>query len=425
MSDYALLEASLNKNNRELLTKHLRSHTIQPMTKGLLRSIEKYCAEVGHDTILRESFFGWFNTVEHATSPEKKLEPFKLAFAKWDRLADEGVLDVDVRLLVSKYMDLDVYTRILDVATKGAEGDPDTTPADIVNILDEYHTVSVDDDDREALDPFEVTTDITEFPDDVLSRGLEWPLEELNISCGPVRQGNLIEVGAYTETGKTTFVSHVITYMSKQLEEDDYVVWVNNEEAWTSVVSRLYQSALGKSGRDIDEDPEKHKELYNEAMGRHNRVRFLDSSIISADDIDRFCKRVKPKIIVIDMLDKVKGFSDAKRDDLRLQALYSQARDWAKLYGPVFLTSQATGDAAYQQWVRMDQLAGSKVAKQAEADVIITIGRTEIPGDENMRYLNIPKNKLHGGDRSLESERHGKWAVSINGEIGRYKGMDI
>ena len=424
MSDFALLQASLNTKNRELLERHLRPHAIQPMTKELLRGITEYDTHLGEDVpVTLESFKSWFKTVKHASSPDKKMEPYEFVFAKWERLVEEGAIETDVRLLLNKYIDLDIYARILDVATKGAEGDPDVTPEDITLILEEYHDASILEEDREALDPFEVTTSISEFADDVSTRGLEWPLEELNISCGPLRQGNFVAVGARPETGKTTFISHCATYMAPQLEEDDYILWVNNEEAWQSVVKRLYQSALGLTGVEIDSDIEKYEKMYHEAMGRTHRIRFMDNAVVSVDDIDKFVRRIKPKLIIIDMLDKVQGFHESKRDDIRIQRLYQQGREWCKVYGPVITTTQADASADGVQWIGMGQLAGSKVAKQAETDLIITIGRTDDEGEENMRYLNIPKNKLHGGDRSLESERHGKWPVSINSSIGRYKGM--
>lgn len=429
MSDYALLEASLSSKNYELLEKHLQPHALQSMTRELLKSLKEYHdlhITTGGTTTERDTFESWFFTTKHATSPEKKIDPYKFAFAKWNRLADAGSLETDVQVLLKTYVDLDVYTRILDLATKGAEGDPNITPDNISMLLDEYHATSINTSNPEAVDPYEVTTDITEFGHDILDKGLEWPLEELNISCGPLRQGNFVEVGAYPETGKTTFLSQMFTYMGPQLGPDDYIVWINNEERWQTVVERLYQSALGVSGRDIKKDPDSFKEKFDVAMGKEGRIRFLDSAVISVDAIDRFLARVKPKLIVIDMLDKVRGFEDSKRDDIRIQRLYQQGREWAKIYGPVVISSQADASASFQAWIRMDQLAGSKVAKQAEADAIITIGRKDPgidPAEENVRYIHLPKNKLPGGDRSLESERYGRWVVNLEREIGRYKGQ--
>lgn len=426
MSDYALLEASLIKANRELLEKHLKPHALQSMTRELLHCIDEYFSNTGTIEIERDSFKSWFFSVKHATSPAKKVEPYTFAFAKWEKLVDEGSIETDVQVLLKTYIDLDIYTQILDVATKGAEGDPNVTPETISRLLEDYEAMTLASEDPTAKDPFEVTTDMTEFGHEVLDEGLEWPLEELNISCGPLRKGNFIEIGAYPETGKTTMLAHTFTYMCSQLEPDDYAVWINNEERWQTVVERLYQSALGKSRREIKADSSCFKEEFDDAVGREGRIRFLDSAILTVDAIDRFLSRVKPKLIVIDMLDKVRGFEDSKRDDIRIQRLYQQGREWSKIYGPVIISSQADATASFQQWVRMDQLAGSKVAKQAEADAIITIGRkdsAEDPAEENMRYIHIPKNKLPGGDRSLESERYGRWAVQLEREIGRYKGF--
>jgi hypothetical protein len=51
-------------------------------------------------------------------------------------------------------------------------------------------------------------------------------------------------------------------------------------------------------------------------------------------------------------------------------------------------------------------MADSKTSKPSELDFIIGIGRTDKEGYENVRYINIPKNKLRGSIDSVESMRH-------------------
>jgi hypothetical protein len=66
-------------------------------------------------------------------------------------------------------------------------------------------------------------------------------------------------------------------------------------------------------------------------------------------------------------------------------------------------------------------LRGSKTDKAGEADLIITLGRDK--EEEYKRYLHLPKNKLWGSSATLEAHRHGKFEVSIQPEIARYKGV--
>jgi hypothetical protein len=135
---------------------------------------------------------------------------------------------------------------------------------------------------------------------------------------------------------------------------------------------------------------------------------------------------LNPAMIVFDQLDKVVGFDSkskgGERDDLRLGALYQWARELSHEYGPVIAASQASDTAEGEQWIYQNQLRGSRTDKAGEADAIITIGKVHEPTKENTRYIHVPKNKLHGGTRSIEKERHGKWEVTIKPEIARYEG---
>ena len=51
MSDFALLQASLDIKHRKLLERHLRPHAIQPMTKELLRGLNEYDAHIPGGTL--------------------------------------------------------------------------------------------------------------------------------------------------------------------------------------------------------------------------------------------------------------------------------------------------------------------------------------------------------------------------------------
>lgn len=179
---------------------------------------------------------------------------------------------------------------------------------------------------------------------------------------------------------------------------------------------------MGVPYKTFQQDPKAYALEYNRILGRHNRIRLIDKPAADYKYYQRELERIKPKLIIIDMLDKIHGFDNSKRDDLRLQSLYQWAREMAKIYGPVIASSQVDGTGADTEYIGMHQLAGSRVAKQGEADAIITIGRLEDEdkGHENRRYIYVPKNKLRGGTRSLESERRGKWISYIEPEVARF-----
>jgi hypothetical protein len=136
-------------------------------------------------------------------------------------------------------------------------------------------------------------------------------------------------------------------------------------------------------------------------------------------DVERVLKNGNYKLIVFNVLDKVKGFKEGGNETERLRLLYQWARGLASEYdAAVFVVAQADATAENCKYIYQDQLYNSKTAIQGEADVLITIGAMH--GIEDTRWLNIPKNKIPptpGVDVTLS---HGKEEVRFDGQRGRY-----
>ena len=133
---------------------------------------------------------------------------------------------------------------------------------------------------------------------------------------------------------------------------------------------------------------------------------------MSKRDIETIVQRYKPGLLVIDQIDKIKGFK-ADRDDLMLGAIYQWARELAKEYCPVIGVCQAAATAEGKKWLTSDDIAKSKTEKLAEADFVIGIGKSHDNGHENIRYLHLIKNKLTG--------LHQKISCRIDASVARYK----
>jgi hypothetical protein len=72
----------------------------------------------------------------------------------------------------------------------------------------------------------------------------------------------------------------------------------------------------------------------------------------------------------------------------------------------------------------MAHVAEAKTSKQAEADWILGIGRSNESGVEAIRYFNISKNKLLGDENTDPNQRHGRYEVYIRPEIARYEDLE-
>jgi hypothetical protein len=262
-----------------------------------------------------------------------------------------------------------------------------------------------------------VTDDLDEiYHKTVKKQGLRWRLESLNRSLGSLRRGDFGVVFARPEVGKTTFLASECTFMAGQAASP--VLWFNNEEQGEKVMLRCYQAALGQTLEQLFVDIKSAKDRFQKAT--KGNLRIIDEAILNKPQVESICASVKPSLILFDQIDKVVGFK-ADRDDLVLGAIYQWARELAKLHCPVIGICQADGTAEGVKWLTMAHVANAKTSKQAEADWILGIGRSNDAGYEAVRHFNISKNKLIGDTDSKPDMRHGKWDVLIDPMCARYK----
>jgi replicative DNA helicase len=416
--DFDLLQVLRNREQFNRFKPYIKEHAVGKETVKLINGMEEYFKSFPSAKEIDWDAFGtWFLVIKQAQLSKDSIPTYRTILDNLKSKAASPVADE----LLRHYITCDYATRIANEAVAVAGGKPGSDIDEIGKLLQGY--------DREVGRALKMSdlfvTDDTEVavPSDP---GLEWRLEELNISCGPLRQGDFIIIGARPETGKTTFITDQVSYMGEQMagKHERPIIHVNNEERSSKVKRRYIQSALGITLRDFMADQPKAIAEYQRKMGMKDRVLITGSGagLNSVKHLVPLFRDLNPALIVFDQLDKVAGFGDSDREDLRLGSLYQWARDLSHEYGPVLSASQASESAEGQQWIFQHQLRGSKTDKAGEADAIITIGKVHDPLKEHTRFIHIPKNKLDGGPRSVEKDRHGYWEVEIKPEIARYVG---
>jgi replicative DNA helicase len=284
-------------------------------------------------------------------------------------------------------------------------------------------TQSLQDERETSLEDIEVVSDDLEFllNETVQKPGLRWRLNCLNRSLGSLRKSNFGFLFARPETGKTTFLASECSFMLTQLNDaSGPIVWFNNEQAGNEVMLRIYQAFFGVTLAQLLANPKKYKKEFQEQT--KGRFKLVDDANVDRVRVEKVCKQLSPSLVVFDQIDKVKGFA-ADREDLRLGAIYIWARELAKQYCPVIGVCQADGSAENQKWLTMENVSNAKTSKQAEADWILGIGKTYSDGYENVRFLNISKNKLLGDEDSIPDLRHGKFETLMQQETARYEDM--
>lgn len=254
----------------------------------------------------------------------------------------------------------------------------------------------------------------------IKSPGLRWRLNCLNRSLGPLRPGDFGFVFARPETGKTTFLASEISFMAGQTQQP--VIWFNNEEQGEKVRLRIIQATLGYTADELWIDKAKTQSLYNDAT--KGLIRIVDEAAIYRGDVELVVKELQPSLVIFDQIDKLYGFAE-DRDDLHLGAIYIWARELAKRQKcAVIGVCQSDGTGEGVKWLTMSHVANAKTSKQAEADWILGIGRSNEVSTDDIRFFNISKNKLLGDDQTDPNDRHGRFEVYIRPMIARYEDLE-
>jgi len=250
----------------------------------------------------------------------------------------------------------------------------------------------------------------------IKGKGLVWRLKTLRKMFGSLRQGDFGFIFARPEVGKTTLLASEVSNFLPQMDKP--IVWFSNEESGAKIMLRIYQAYFGKTIVQIMGDVKHYKQRFQQET--QGRIKIYDNGAIHKNTVEKICETLQPGLIIFDSIDKLKGWKD-DRDDLVYKEIYQWAREMAKTYCPVVGVCHASAGAEGKKYLEMDDVAYAKTAKQGEADWILGLGATHNTGEEYIRFLHAPKNKLMGDEDMLEELRHGKQSVTIKPEYARFE----
>ena len=213
-----------------------------------------------------------------------------------------------------------------------------------------------------------------------------------------VSGGQLIEVGARPNTGKTSFHASLIAAPGGFAHQGAKCIVLCNEEPTHRVGARYLTAATGMSAREVRDNMAKAKAVYEPVM---NNIKIKEAGGRDMAWVESVCKSYKPDILVLDMGDKFSVDGSFARQDEALKACAIYARQIAKTYEcAVFYMSQLSAEAEGRSQLNQSMMEGSRTGKAAEADLMILIGKSpSVEGqdeDSPIRHINIVKNKLNG-----------------------------
>lgn len=379
-------------------------------------------------------FYLWFRGFKHPGLKDEAATVFKGVINQItediDPSLEQGLLE---RLVAagSAYQ----ITKLIEAFQNGDEVD---LRSGLEQIGDEYDAQI----NRKVRNPqvLDAIEDLLEQEKD--DTGLHWRLPSLNRSIKPLVGGDFVVIAGRPDKGKTTLISSELTFMAPQVDllypgENRSILWLNNEGPGKRIITRNFQSAIGPNGSTVEElvklnvpSGSKHKtrirDEYVAALGgRPGVLRVFDIHGYSNGEVENLIRKYNPALVVFDMVDNISfagmTMNNGQRTDQLLEAMYQ----WARLIGvkydtAVIATSQISGDGDGVQWPTLTMLKDSKTGKQGAADVIITIGATNEPQENDLRYIGTTKNKK----ARTGMPSNPRAVVQFDGDRARYKEFD-
>tara|TARA_R110000796_G_scaffold98800_3_gene206567 strand:- start:1880 stop:3103 length:1224 start_codon:yes stop_codon:yes gene_type:complete len=231
-----------------------------------------------------------------------------------------------------------------------------------------------------------------------------------------VNAGQLIEVGARPNTGKTSFHASTIAGPGGFASQGAKCIILCNEEGTHRVGARYLTAAAGMSARQVKDNIGQARAAYSQV---YDNIKIKDASNRDMNWVESVCKTFKPDILVLDMGDKFSRQAGFSRPDEALKANAIHARQIAKTHNcAVFYMSQLSAEAEGKVMLNQSMMEGSRTGKAAEADLMVLIAKSPtVEGQEEespLRHINIVKNKLNGW--------HGMVNCELDYQTARYVG---
>lgn len=226
-------------------------------------------------------------------------------------------------------------------------------------------------------------------------------IPELQAKTTGLHEVSFTIVGARPEVGKTALYTGLCAAPEGFIHQGAKVsVWRNEEDA--GMLARRFASAiLQEPSNRIHSNLDKFKKIIEGVDGTLNILKDDVTLNKSLRDIDAYLNNVECDILILDQIDNMLVDGRDPTGDVNLiDRLYKDCRKLSMKYKvSIIAFTQAGTGADGKLHFGYNELYGSKTAKAATADTILTIGamRDERDGSDNgVRMINYAKNKFGG-----------------------------
>lgn len=411
MIDLALLKVIKRKERLNKVSKFLCKESLDSRTNLVIEEIETYFDNNSQEEIVN------FDLLKSMLYKKCKTEEEQNIYNILVNKMQEDLPESAEKQLVNKLIELNYATKINNVI-QDYKIDPN------VNVLSNINDITISaKQSLERNNNYEFAGFEEAFEDDKNScnGGLEWQLDCLNQAMRPLQTGDMIIVAARPDKGKTTFLTQALTHFATQT--DNVIIWLNNESKKERILKRVIQSSLKATNKEMNAMLDSHSLLdnYVNVVGDKDKIRVYDIHSWNTYKVEELLEsQSKPiGVIVFDMIDNLKANNSGLRTDQVLEGLYQWAREIAvRLNCAVIATSQISVEGDGLEFPPETFLKDSKTGKQGACDAIIMIGSNHKKGQEDFRFISVPKNKL-----KKEGSNYCREATMIDKDRAYYKSL--
>jgi len=398
----SLLSYDFFEQNKQKLSKQLFEEEIRELYQTISKAHEKYQHDLSSDELL--SLWNLENPV--ATKSERYEMQDLVSDIEQAKAISTDIVADSIETLWRRNLGKNVASHGLEMS----EGNLDAWRK-LMELVDRNVDGYLPDDLGEPT-----TLSIKEILAEEDEEGLlEFNLSTLAKKIPGITRRKFGIIFATPETGKTAFVLSMAIGPGGYVDQGYKVMIIGNEESTKDTVKRAYGTALGYTKERVAEDRDSADLIFRAKMD--GNLIIYDAQDWDIDNLEGALAKHKPAAVFIDQLDKisVKGSYNATHE--RLGEIYRRARESAKRHNClIWGVSQASNDATGKTRVTYDMMAGSKIAKAAEADIIIGLGKHSGSSDDAeedpTRFITVSKNKINGWHNTI--------ICNLHGEVSRY-----
>lgn len=360
--------------------------------KLIFNLIDAYYKDYEDSNITKDDLISYYE-IKYPKAKERNMHLDLIASAFALEVSSD-LVKLSLDQLVEKHTVTTIVNKLIPVMEGEKYGVLESVRGDIDTFIDLLHNPP---DSLVVPEPCRMTTQEL-IEQEIMDEGIPWHIRSVTNIVNGIRRKTLGLIYAFVDSGKTSFSFGACASFAQHLTDAENICYAGNEEDAPRMRLRFIQALLHKTRGQIACDGDEADRMAIEAG--LNRVNIFDS-ITTGEQIQYIIKEYQPTILFIDQATDIEIDTKRKREGVDyLKALFKWYRRLANKHDiAVVGVSQGVGLAENTQWLKLSDIYGSRVAIQGALDYAIGIGRKiDDPVSEDLRFINIPKNKLHDGE---------------------------